>query len=81
MDLVVVILGHLSAIMTDVQSVQSITGSLYHCITFESARASFSSFISLHFKGQLQRKFFTSINEFWLCQITIYVIKSLSEIN
>ena len=28
-------------------------------------------------KGQLQRKFFISINELWLYQITIYVIKSL----
>jgi len=30
--------------------------------------------------GHLQRKFFISINELWLYQITIYVIKSLSKI-
>jgi len=34
----------------------------------------------LTFKGQLQRKFFIAINELWLYQITIYVIKSLSKI-
>ena len=37
---------------------------------------------SFIFKGQLQRKFFfISINELWLYQITIYVIKSLSKIS
>ena len=32
------------------------------------------------FKGQLQHKFFISINKLWLYQITIYVIKSLSKL-